>query len=87
MAKKSKKKINKVKNKPAVAVTAHASAISAAVSTKPVARFDEKYKLPLDEIKRDLWKNVGYAVFAVFVVIMLKYTGFGFSFFQRILNF
>lgn len=51
------------------------------------SKAEEKYKLPIDEIKRDLWKNVGYAVFAVVIVMVLTHTGFGLSFFERFLKF
>lgn len=34
----------------------------------------EKYTLPILEIKRDLWKNLIYAGFSIVVVVVLKIT-------------
>jgi len=50
------------------------------VQTKPkdaVVQADE-YQLPIVEIKKDLFKNLIYAIFSVVIVVMLKLSGVNF---------
>jgi hypothetical protein len=45
-----------------------------------------KYQLPIEEIKKDLGKNLIFAVFSVVFVVGLKITGFGFEQIKHLLN-
>jgi hypothetical protein len=45
-----------------------------------------KYQLPIEEIKKDLVKNLVFAVFSVVLVVGLKITGFGFEQIKHLLN-
>ena len=53
---------------------------------KSLEKSQEKYSLPIKEIKSDLWKNLGFTVFAVCLVVVLKVTGFGFQEIKHLLN-
>lgn len=44
------------------------------------------YNLPISEIKKDLWKNLFFTVFAVALVAALKISGFGFDQVKHLLN-
>ena len=54
------------------------------VKTEFVASKSEQVLLPLSEIKRDLLKNVAYAVFSILLLIILNNTGFGTDTFSRL---
>lgn len=47
----------------------------------------EKHTLPIKEIKRDLWKNLFFTIFAIVLVVSLKITGFGFEQIKHLLSF
>lgn len=50
------------------------------------SEFDQKFasfKLPVKEIEKDLVKIILFAVFSVLVLVILKYSGFGFESFTR----
>jgi hypothetical protein len=56
---------------------------------KPVSNVSNdngKYTLPIKEIKKDLWKNLIFALFAIVLVVVLKVTGFGFQEVKHLLN-
>lgn len=46
-----------------------------------------KYTLPINQIKKDLWKNLFYVIFAVGLVVTLKITGAGFDQIKHLLAF
>jgi hypothetical protein len=45
-----------------------------------------KYQLPINEIKKDLKKNLIFAVFSIILVIGLKVSGFGFEQVKHLMN-
>ena len=45
-----------------------------------------RYQLPIKEIKKDLKKNLIFAVFSIAVVVGLRLTGFGFNQIKHLLN-
>jgi hypothetical protein len=51
-----------------------------------VSNDNGKYTLPIKEIKKDLWKNLIFALFAIVLVVVLKITGFGFQEVKHLLN-
>ncbi|RJR27477.1 hypothetical protein C4561_02160 [candidate division WWE3 bacterium] len=56
-------------------------AASAAVSSNSNS---EQVLLPLSEIKRDLIKNLGFALFSIILLVLLKNTGFGADAFSQL---
>ncbi|GEM_PF-6107091 len=87
MAKKLKKKQIKYNIAPAVSAVKQNVVAAVAQTTSTQAQPDEKYKLPIAEIKMDLLKNIGYTAFAIIAVMTLKYTGFGLNLVQKFVKF
>jgi len=45
-----------------------------------------KYQLPINEIKKDLKKNLIFAIFSILLVVGLKISGFGFEQVKHLMN-
>lgn len=45
-----------------------------------------KYQLPISEIKKDLKKNLVFAIFSILLVVGLKISGFGFEQVKHLMN-
>lgn len=57
--------------------------VAASAAVSPTSK-SEQVLLPLSEIKRDLIKNLGFALFSIILLILLKNTGFGADAFSRL---
>ena len=78
---------NKLKNKNARDKTLVESSASSAASTSSLSTATvekhERFTLPVKEIKKDLMKNILFAIFSLGALVVLQKTGFGADLFHQ----
>ena len=47
----------------------------------------DSFMLPISDIKKDLVKNIAFAVFSIVVLVVLNKTGFGLDHFSNVIKF